>query len=67
MRGRSVFDWDTGEPTAFNTAKARQYADRKVKQTAHVEKMRDQGVDIGTIRGIGERKTNPFQHIKRAP
>ena len=67
MNGRSVFDWDTGEPTVFNTAKARQYADRKTKQTAHVEKMREAGVDIGTIAGIGERKNNPFEHIKRAP
>ena len=67
MRGRSTFDWRTGEPTIFASAKERQYADRKVKQTAHVERMRDAGVDIGTIAGIGERKNNPFQHIKRQP
>jgi len=54
-------------PSVFCTAKERQYADRKQKQTAHVEKMRDAGVDIGAVHGIGSRKANPYQHIKRAP
>ena len=52
-------------PSVFCTAKERQYADRKTKQTAHVERMRAQGVELGTIPGLGKR--DEFQHIKRAP
>jgi len=65
MKGRSPFDWNTGEPTVFNNKKVTQYAQRKAKQTAYVERMRAQGVELGTIPGLGKR--DEFQHIKRAP
>lgn len=65
MRGRSTFDWNTGEPTVFNNKNVTQYAQRKAKQTAYVERMRAQGVELGTIPGLGKR--DEFQHIKRAP
>jgi len=46
----------------------RQYADRKQKQTAHVERMREQGVEIGTIGGLSKKgDAEIYQHIKRAP
>ena len=68
MRGRSTWDWNTGEPTIFASAKERQYADRKTKQTAHVEKMRAQGVELGTIAGLSKKGDNEiYRHIKRAP
>ena len=68
MRGRSTFDWDTKEPTIFASAKERQYADRKQKQTAHVERMREQGIEIGTISGLSKKgDAEIYRHIKRAP
>jgi hypothetical protein len=68
MRGRSTWDWNTGEPSIFASAKERQYADRRVKQTAHVERMRDQGIEIGTIGGLSKKGDNEiYRHIKRAP
>lgn len=68
MRGRSPFDWNTGEPTIFASAKERQYADRKQKQMAHVERMRAQGVELGTIAGLSKKGDNEiYRHIKRAP
>lgn len=50
----SVFDWQTGKPTAMNTAKERQYANRSIAQTKHVEKKRKEGTDIGTLTGISK-------------
>jgi len=68
MRGRSTFDWDTKEPSIFASAKERQYADRKQKQTAHVERMREQGIEIGTIGGLSKKgDAEIYRHIKRAP
>ncbi len=68
MRGRSTFDWDTKEPSIFASAKERQYADRKTKQTAHVERMREQGIEIGTISGLSKKgDAEIYRHIKRAP
>jgi hypothetical protein len=56
------------EPSPWNTAKARQYADRKQKQTAHVERMREQGIEIGTISGLSKKgDAEIYRHIKRAP
>jgi hypothetical protein len=55
-------------PSVFCTAKERQYADRKVKQTAHVERMRAQGVELGTIAGLSKKGDDEiYRHIKRAP
>ena len=55
-------------PSVFCTAKERQYADRKTKQTAHVEKMRAQGVELGTIAGLSKKGDDEiYRHIKRAP
>jgi hypothetical protein len=68
MRGRSTFDWNTGEPTVFNTNKYRQYAGARQKQTAHVEKKRAEGVELGTIGGLSKKGDNEiYRHIKRAP
>ena len=68
MRGRSTFDWDTKEPSIFASAKERQYADRRTKQTAHVERMREQGIEIGTISGLSKKgDAEIYRHIKRAP
>ena len=68
MRGRSTFDWDTKEPSIFASAKERQYADRKQKQTAHVERMREHGIEIGTISGLSKKgDAEIYRHIKRAP
>lgn len=68
MRGRSTFDWDTKEPSIFASAKERQYAGRKQKQTAHVERMREQGIEIGTISGLSKKgDAEIYRHIKRAP
>ena len=68
MRGRSTFDWDTKEPTVFNNKNVTQYAQRKAKQTAYVERMRAQGVELGTIGGLSKKgDAEIYRHIKRAP
>lgn len=50
----SAFNWQTGKPSALNTPKARQNAQRSITQTARVEKMRAEGKDIGTIVGMSK-------------
>ena len=51
----SIFDWNTGKPTVFSTAKAMQYAARKAAQTAVVERKRKDGEDIGTVHGMSKK------------
>ena len=51
----SPFIWNTGKPSALNTAKERQNAQRAVTQTANVERRRAEGADIGVFLGISKK------------
>lgn len=62
----STFDWRTGEPTVFASAKERQFAARRQVQTAHVEMMRGLGVDIGAVPGMSRKSDERSAELKRS-